>query len=273
MKVKRRTPQDQPGKETPALQPTAPYTVLAAGYDVVMEHVEYDAWADYVHELIETHRPGAETILELACGTGSLAFELQPLGPYRYAGTDHSADMVRVARAKAELYGADVQFEVADFTSFRAEPPVDVLILLYDGLNYLLEEDHIRALFRCAYEALAPGGIFLFDQSTPSNSINNEPYFEDRGRADAFSYVRHSRYDPATRLHTTTLDLTVDDRTFREEHVQRAYDIEEIRALVDETPFEVAARYDTFSTDPATDASERVHWIVRRRGASTVEPG
>lgn len=266
MKVQRRKPkdaQDAPQPEAPP-QSVPPYTVLAAGYDVVMEHVEYDAWADYVHELIQTHRPGAETILELACGTGSLAFELQPLGPYRYAGTDRSEDMIRVARAKADLYGLDLQFGVADFTNFRVDVPVDVLILLYDGLNYLLEEDRIRALFRCAHAALSPGGIFLFDQSTPSNSINNEPYFEDRGRADAFSYVRHSYYDRETRLHTTTLDLSVGDRRFREEHVQRAYDLDEIRALVAGTPFDVVTVYDNFSTDPATDASERAHWILRK---------
>ena len=153
MKVKRRQPQETSKSEIRDSNPVPPYSVLAAGYDVVMEHVEYDLWADYVHELIETHRPGAETVLELACGTGSLAFELQPLGPYRYAGTDGSEDMIRVARAKADVYGADVQFEVADFTNFRVDTPVDVLILLYDGLNYLLEEDRIRDLFRCAYDA------------------------------------------------------------------------------------------------------------------------
>lgn len=266
MNIKRRSSSTRPESkiQNPQFQPVPPYTVLAAGYDVVMEHVEYEAWAEYVHGLLMRHHPEAETVLELACGTGSLALELQPLGPYRYAGTDRSEDMIRVARAKADMEGADVQFEVADFTDFRVDTPVDVLILLYDGLNYLLHEDEIRALFRCAHAALAPGGVFLFDQSTPANSINNEPYFEDRGRHDVFAYVRHSRYDPATRLHTTTLDLTVEDTRFREEHVQRAYDLAEVRALLAETPFVVEALYDNFSTAPATERSERAHWLARK---------
>ena len=270
MKVQRRSPKASAGQPVPEPSPVAtpvpvaPYTVLAAVYDVVMEHVEYDAWAEYVDALIATHRPGAKTILELACGTGELAFALQPLGPYRYAGTDSSEDMIRVARAKAELYEADVQFAVADFTDFRVDRPVDVLILLYDGLNYLLEPEPIRRLFRCAYEALAPGGIFLFDQSTPTNSINNERFFEDEGEGEGFTYVRRSRYDRHARLHTTTLDLAVDGRAFREEHLQRAYDLAEVRALVDEPPFELLTVYDNFSTDPATARSERAHWIVRK---------
>jgi SAM-dependent methyltransferase len=269
MNIKRRDPspntQRVPESKIQNPKSVAPYSVLAAGYDVVMEHVEYEAWAGYVDALLKEHHPAPEAVLELACGTGSLALELQPLGPYRYAGTDLSEDMLRVARAKAELAGAPIHFARADFTDFRADPPVDVLILLYDGLNYLLAEDRIRALFRCAWRALRPGGIFLFDQSTPANSINNEPYFEDRGRADVFSYVRRSRYDRERRLHTTTLDMTVDGRSFREEHVQRAYDVAEVRALLAETPFELLALYDNFSFRPATDASERVHWVVRKQ--------
>lgn len=264
MNIKRRSRGDEQQADAPAPEPMAPYTILAAGYDVVMEHVEYEAWAEYVHELLLAHHPEAETVLELGCGTGSLGLELQPLGPYHYAGTDRSAHMIRVARAKAEMMNPSLQFDVADFTNFRVDRPVDVLILLYDGLNYLLEEDDVRALFRCAHEALAPGGLFLFDQSTPSNSINNEPYFEDRGRADAFSYERRSRYNPETRLHKTILDVTVDGRRFREEHLQRAYDLDEIHVLLEETPFEIVALYDNFSTDPATADSERGHWIVRK---------
>ena len=42
---------------------------------------------------------------------------------------------------------------------------------------------------------------------------------------------------------------------FREVHVQRAYDVDEVRALVAETPFVVEALYDNFSTDPATAAN------------------
>ncbi len=247
---------------------TPPYSVLAAGYDVVMEHVDYAFWAAYVHGLIRSFLPGAQTVLELGCGTGSLALEIAPMGPYRYVGTDAVPEMIRVARAKAEMTGADLLFEVADFTNYRVEAPVDVALLVYDGLNYLLETDAIRALFRCTFEALRPGGVFLFDQSTPANSENNEALFEDEGSYDAFSFRRHSRYDRETRLHTTTFELTVTGRTFLETHVQKAYTPDEIRALVEEVGFEIEAAYDGFSKREAKADSERVHWVVRRPAAS-----
>ena len=248
-----------------------PYTALAAGYDVVMEHVAYDVWAEYVHGILMKHHPEPETLLELGCGTGSLALELQPLGRYQYVGTDGSPEMVRVAREKARLYGVPLQFEVADFTNFRVDTPVDVVVLLYDGLNYLLEPEDVRRLMQCTYRAVRPGGVFIFDQSTPANSANNEAFFEDQGSAEGFSYVRHSRYDAERRLHTTSFELTVAGQLFQEEHVQRAYDLGEVRALFGTTDFEELAAYDGFSTAPATDASERIHWVLRRPSKSPTD--
>jgi SAM-dependent methyltransferase len=241
-----------------------PYSALAAGYDVVMEHVDYEGWAVYVHHLLQRFHPAPAKILELGCGTATFALTLVQLGHYRYLATDSSEAMIRVARAKADLESAPVDFGVADFTNFSVDPPVDVVILLYDGLNYLLEDEAVRSLLACAYRALTPGGLFFFDQSTPANSINNEDYFGDEGEAEGFAYVRKSRYDREARIHTTTFEITIEGRSFHEVHLQRAYAQDEIRALVDETEFEVVAAYDGFTADPATPEAERIHWLLRR---------
>lgn len=251
---------------TRTASPAPPYAALAAGYDVVMEHVDYDDWAEYVMALLARHHPQARRLLELGCGTGSLAFALQPRGGFDYLATDGQPAMIRVARRKAEWFGGAVQFDVADFTNYRLSEPVDAALLLYDGMNYLLEPDDIRALLRCTEAALVPGGVFLLDQSTPANSINNEEAFEDEGEAEGFAYVRHSRYDPHTRLHTTTFELTYEGQAYTETHVQRAYDAAEIRAVIRETSFRVEAAYDGFSLDPADDGSERIQWVLRKPG-------
>ena len=160
----------------------------------------------------------------------------------------------------------DVQYEVADFTNFRVSEPVDVVLLLYDGLNYLLEAEAIRSLFRCVFQALAPGGVFLFDQSTPSNSVNNEDAFEDEGEAEGFRYVRDSHYDRDSRLHTTTFTLFLEGKAYHETHVQRAYELAEMHALLQATDFEPPVAYDGFSGDPADERSERIQWVVRKPG-------
>jgi SAM-dependent methyltransferase len=253
----------------PASDPSVdPYDALAAGYDVVMAHVEYDEWADYVLNLFDVHGVEPDSILELGCGTGSLALDmLERLSTVRYLATDRSPAMIRVARAKAEQVGRmarGLRFDVADFTEFAFDQSFDAALLLYDGLNYLLDEVDVAALFAHVHDALAPGGIFVVDQSTPANSLNNADYFGDEGVVDRFAYVRRSRYDAATRLHTTEFDLTVDGETYTERHIQRAYAMDEVAALIDDSPLERVAAYDGFSLDPATAESERIHWVLRR---------
>jgi SAM-dependent methyltransferase len=247
---------------------TDPYSRLAEGYDFVMAHVDYAAWADYVQELLDRHADdrGLETLLELGCGTGELARALQPLGPYRYTGTDASAAMIAQAQQKAASGQVKARFAVADFAEAPGGAPFDAVVLLYDGLNYVLDPEGLARVFAAVHGALRPGGLFVFDQSTPANSVNNAAYFEDEGEEDGFRYVRRSHYDPATHLHTTAFELKTPEGMFEERHVERAYEIGEIRPLV-AAHFDVLACYDGFSLDPAHAGTERVHWVVRRSEA------
>ncbi len=50
--------------------------------------------------------------------------------------------------------------------------------------------------------------------------------------------------------------------------MQRAYSLDEVRAAVAETDFEIEAVLDGFSDDVATDATERAHWVLRRPALS-----
>jgi SAM-dependent methyltransferase len=238
-----------------------PYHALASGYDVVMEHVDYEGWADYVLELVERHHPGARTVLDLGCGTGTLAIDLAPRGSFAYVASDGSEAMVRIAAEKAALAGADAGFAVLDFRDFDLGHRFDVVLLLYDGMNYLLEEAELAQMLGAVARHLAPEGIFVMDQSTPANSINNEAYFGDAGTAEAFSFVRQSRYDRETRLHTTDFELIIEGERYLEQHVQRAYTVDEVRRLIAGSPLVELAAYDGFTMEPASDASERIHWV------------
>jgi SAM-dependent methyltransferase len=166
----------------------------------------------------------------------------------------------------------------ADFTALAAADdlpgaPFDAVLLLYDGLNYVLDPARLPAIFAGAASVLRPGGLFVVDQTTPANSAAHADAFDDAGRdpvhaADgprAFAYVRHSRYDAEAGLHTTTLDLTVGGRTVREEHVQRVYAPRTLRAVIDAQPrLAEEAAYDGFTRDAAHAGSYRVHWVLRR---------
>lgn len=254
----------------PDIPVVPPYSALAAGYDRVMDYVDYEAWADYVHHVLGEHEDDAGTasILELGCGTGALAAHLQPLGPYRYHGTDGAAAMVAVAQTRAAAGEIDATFAVADFAEPPPGGPFDAALLLYDGLNYVLDPEGVAGVFRAALSAVRPGGLFVVDQSTPANSENHEDEFEDDGEVDTptglFRYVRRSRYDRATRLHETTFEIETAAGRVVERHVERAYTMDEVEDAATAAGWRVEASYDGFSLDPADDDAERVHWVLRR---------
>lgn len=243
----------------------APYSRLATGYDAVMAHVDYPGWAAHVAHLLRRHAPEAHEIVEIGCGTGSLVLALDAISDYRLRGYDGSPDMVEEARRKAALAGIDISFGTLGFHEPIPGPPGDAVVLVYDGLNYLLREPEVQTLFARVHDALAPGGVFIVDQSTPSNSLNHVGEFDDEGETDAFDYVRAGHYDPETQLHTTTFELYLPGgEIHHERHEQRAYSRAEMAALIAASPLDMEAAYNAFTLDPADDASERIHWVLRR---------
>ncbi len=243
--------------------------MLAAGYDLVMDHVDYDQWAAYLFDLLRRHGTDVETVVELGGGTGSLARRLQPLGDYRYLLTDGSAPMLARAREKLDGSESSIRCVQADFTDVSRDDlglaePTDAVVLVYDGLNYLLDADDVAALLRCIHGLLRPGGVAIIDQSTPANSKARSNGVVDEGARPNFSYVRESCYNPDTRRHETVFSLTVDGQSRTERHVQRAYTRAEVRSLIEASSLVAEEAYNEFTTDPAHDQSYRVHWVLRR---------
>ena len=104
-------------------------------------------------------------VVDLGCGSGQWARELLRAG-YRVLGIDISEAMIRLARQKAP----DAEFRVGSL--FEAGlPPCDAVTAVSEVLNYLFdpenEERGLEGVFGRVYEALRPGGVFVFDVLGP----------------------------------------------------------------------------------------------------------
>lgn len=100
------------------------------------------------------------TVLDIGCGTGSLALRLADAG-HAVHGLDLSSEMVRIARTKTAAQGVDnVHFHVGPFDdSFSAFSPGTLDGICAYSILHLLE-DRVAALTHI-HRMLKPGGFFV----------------------------------------------------------------------------------------------------------------
>ena len=76
------------------------YEALAFSYDALTYDVPYPEIAAFFERVLKRSGVEAQTVLDLACGTGSLSVLLAARG-YRVLGVDCSEEMLTVASEKA----------------------------------------------------------------------------------------------------------------------------------------------------------------------------
>ncbi len=115
---------------------------------------------DLIKQKVRELNPKADTLLELACGTGNVLKEL--LSDYKVTGLDLSTEMLEIAKSKLP----DITFHAADMTSFNLHEKFDVIVCLFDSVNHLLTFELWEALFDRAKEHLNTSGVFIMDINT-----------------------------------------------------------------------------------------------------------
>lgn len=104
-------------------------------------------------------------VVDLGCGSGLLARRLLRAG-YSVLGVDQSPAMVALARRNAP--GAE--FRTGSFTTMPL-PPCQAITAVGEVFNYLFDRRNTEAalarLFRRAFAAIEPGGVFVFDLAGP----------------------------------------------------------------------------------------------------------
>ena len=107
----------------------------------------------------------ARSVLDLGCGEGYCARELKRRGAGDYLGVDLSSQMIAAAKAQEEEDRYGIEYRVSDVTTFVPERQFDLCVAVF-LFNYLRVEEMHR-VFAMIYDALLPGGQFVFSVPHP----------------------------------------------------------------------------------------------------------
>jgi len=115
-----------------------------------------------------------DRVLDIATGTGDLAFAIRKAGASEVIGADFSEEMIEAARKKAPKHGNDVTFAVADALDLPFEDGSFDACTVSFGLRNMVDYDlALREMRR----VLRPGGSAIILEMTPFKRPFLGPFF------------------------------------------------------------------------------------------------
>lgn len=236
------------------------YTALAGSYDRLTYDVEYaEIWA-FLKDLLSRAGKTPETVLDLACGTGSMSVLLAQEG-YRVIGVDMSEDMLTVAAQKAQELENMPFFVCQRMERLRLPYPVDCAVCCLDSLNYVTDPADCRKAIARVWKALRPGGMFLFDVNSPEKlrGLDGQVFLDED---DDVYCVWRAEFDEDENTCYYGIDLfrrqgSVWHRSF-EEHREYAYTVPELTAYLGEAGFTDVRVYGDRKFSPPETGEQRI---------------
>jgi len=244
------------------------YKGLAAVYDHLVSGVDFEGWVDYLEQIMERFGYRADTVADLACGTGNITLPLAGRG-YRATGLDLSPEMLAVAREKAAARNLTIEFLCADMRDFRLSRPADLVICFHDGLNYLTEYNDLIKTFNCVGLNLKPSGFFVFDLNAVRWLSGTGPEVT-MAEEECLMLIWESVYHEKEDIWEARLTGFVREREgemyrkFKEVHREKAYRPAEVEAALKSANLKLLASYDAFTFNHIHEKSRRHFYVAKR---------
>lgn len=245
------------------------YSDFARVYDIFMDNVEYEKWAEYLIGSLKEYGIEDGIVLELGCGTGVMT-ELLAESGYDMIGVDNSEEMLGEAMEKRAESGHEILYLEQDMREFELYGTVRAVVSVCDSMNYITEEEDLLQVFRLVNNYLDPGGVFIFDLNTiyKYEQLGESVIAENR---EASSFIWENWYDEEEQINEYDLTLFIENKEglyekYEETHYQRAYELDIICDLLKQAGLKLEAVYDAFTFEAPKADSERVYFVARETG-------
>lgn len=241
------------------------YSELAAYHDSLFSTERIARETAFIIRELGGRATGRSRVLELGCGTGRYLRELAANG-FVPCGIDISATMLSIARAR--LPHAILMKN--DFTNpgvLQSAGVFSLVAAVSSVLMYVPDSARLRMLAQLVYDALEPGGLFVFDlwKWIPAR----EGGTVTRGKAIGCTteLTRLMRWFPVGNTLILRERFVIDDlegsRVASDEHRLTLFDTDEVAGILSDCGFTVDLR-NGFSTAPFTFGGQKAVLVCRR---------
>lgn len=242
------------------------YQTFAYLYDELTQNVEYEKRCDYILSFFEKNGIKSGTVLDLACGTGSMSIPFMKKG-YNIIGLDYSEEMLEIASNRLSEAGNNFSLLKAKMQEFELSEKIGACICCLDSINHLNNIDDVQATFKNVYDSLNNNGLFVFDVNTvyKHNEIladNTFVFDED----DYYLVWDNEAVDDRTVRILLDMFLFNGENydRFSEEFEETAYSVDELSTLLKNSGFVDIKLYDELSYDEPKNDSERLYFVCKK---------
>jgi SAM-dependent methyltransferase len=245
------------------------YEKFALLYDELMRDVPYDDWISFINKSALQYGIKEKRFLDLGCGTGEISIRLAKEG-YAVTGVDLSAEMLAIAREKANESGTPLLLIEQDMSQLEDLGEFDMVGIFCDSLNYLQEEMDIVHTFERVYLHLKKGGLFLFDIHSlykMNELFLNQTYAYNGEEISYIWQCFEGEYPDSVEHELAFFKLNYETKQYErydELHIQRTFSIDQYVAWLNQTGFNIRSISADFLPKEPTEESERIFFVVQK---------
>lgn len=244
------------------------YTAVAALYDRLNGSEIYQQFAGRISALLRKKGIEDGLVLELACGTGTLARALSLAG-YEMICCDSSVEMLTVAREKCQDLPVPPVFICQDMRDLDLYGTVRAAVCCLDSLNYLPDLASLRETVAGVSLFLEQDGLFIFDVKSKEmfrQMAGQSSVYEDEDCYCTWQYGFDGRSGLGE--HVVDMFFRQGDGSYlrrQEIHLQKAFSRKQIETVLDKCDLDLVGVYQDLSTRKATEEEGRLLFVARKR--------
>jgi 2-polyprenyl-3-methyl-5-hydroxy-6-metoxy-1,4-benzoquinol methylase len=211
-------------------------------------------------------------LLDLACGTGTMAVHLAKLG-YQVTGLDIVPEMIAWASQKAAAQSVSIEWVEADARAFQLQKQFRFVYMLGNAFQHFLTRADQEALLARVREHVQPEGCFLFCTRNPSPKNLLEARFSEPQHLtlpDGRQVVgtEQQQYDPISQIQYYTFheqwlhpDGRLEEKTTRT--ALRYVYPQEMEALLFYNGWQMRASYGNWQQEALTATSRLMIYVCQ----------